>query len=267
MSVWGLHGRSLHARALWLTWRAAWTEAWSNQRGFWSQVGLMCLNNAVFVVFWLVFFGEVQSLRGWDAERLMILLSIFSAVAGVVLGLLHNLRRIGNLVADGELDAALSLPTPPLLYLSLRKVEPVNVGDLFFGVGLFLIFGSPSPTRVALFLFGVVCGSAVLSGFFIIVGSLGFFAGRGDSADLGLQSILLFAHYPIDVFPGLMRLFLYAVIPAGFIGAVPARLLSDFDLGWAGLTLLASTLFLAVGVRSFKIGLRRYTSGSVWTAA
>ncbi len=252
-------------RALWLTWRAAWAEAWSNQRGFWTQIGLMCVNNLVFVLFWLVFFGEVSSLRGWNAERLLILLAIFSSVAGVVLGLLHNLRRLGELVGDGELDAALSLPTPTLLYLSLRRVEPVNVGDLVFGLGLFAVIGSPTPGRLALFVFGVICGSSVLAGFFIIVGSLGFFAGRGDAADVGLQSILLFSHYPIDVFPGLIRLFLYVVVPAGFVGAVPARLVDNFDPVWAGLAIAASSGFVLVGARAFQLGLRRYTSGSVWT--
>ncbi len=251
-------------RALRLTWAAAWSEAWANQRGFWTQVGLMCVNNVVFLIFWVIFFQEVQSLRGWDVDRVLVLLSILTTVAGVVLGLLHNVRRLGYLAGDGGLDAALSLPVPTLSHLALRRVEPVNVGDLLFGVILFVAFGSPTPMRVLLFVFGVICGSSVLLGFFILVGSLGFFAGKSDSADLGLQSVLLFAHYPIDIFPGLVRLFLYAVVPAGFVSAAPARLVDDFTIGWAALSIMASIGFLAFGRWVFGRGLRRYTSGSVW---
>ncbi len=253
-------------RTMRLTWAAAWSEAWANQRGFWTQVALMSANNVVFVLFWVIFFQRVESLRGWDVDRVLVLISILTTVAGVVLGLLHNVRRLGHLAADGGLDAALSLPVAPLSHLILRRVEPVNVGDLFFGIGLFIVFGSPTPARVALFVFGVICGSSVLLGFFILIGSLGFFAGKSDSADLGLQSILLFAHYPIDVFPGLARLFLYAVVPAGFVSAAPARLVDDFTIGWASLAVLSGVVFLAIGRWTFGRGLRRYTSGSVWVA-
>ncbi len=253
-------------RALWLTWRAAWSEAWANQRGFWTQVALMCINNAVFLVFWVIFFQEVETLRGWDVNRILVLLSILTSTAGVVLGLLHNVRRIGYLAADGGLDAALSLPVPTLAHLSLRRVEPVNMGDLLFGLVLFIGFSSPTPARVALFIFGVIGGSSVLLGFFVIIGSLGFFVGKSDSADLGLQSILLFAHYPIDVFPGLIRLFLYVVVPAGFVSATPARLIDDFNLGWAALLIVASVFFVGLGRWVFGRGLRRYTSGSVWNS-
>ncbi|MGH1487779.1 MAG: ABC transporter permease [Acidimicrobiales bacterium] len=253
-------------RALWLTWRAAWSEAWSNQRGFWTQVGLMFVNNLIFLVFWTVFFREVDSLRGWDVGRILVLLSVLTSVAGVVIGLLHNLRRIGDMAADGELDAALSLPVPTLLHLVLRRVEPVNVGDLVFGIILFSVFGSPTPTRVAVFVFGVLCGASVLAGFFVIIGSLGFFIGRGDSTDLGLQAIMLFSHYPIDIFPGLIRLFLYVVIPAGFVSALPATLIGDFQLAWAGLALLSAVGFLTLGSWVFRRGLARYTSGSAWTS-
>lgn len=250
-----------------LTWQAAWLEAWSNRRGFWTQVALMCINNVVFVVFWLIFFGQVDSFRGWDADRVLLLLAMLATVAGVVIGLLHNVRRLGYLAADGGLDAALSLPVPPLIHLALRRVEPVSVGDLLFGVVLFFGFTSPSLTEVAIYLFGVATGSAVLIGFFIIVGSLGFFAGRSDAGDTGLQAVLLFSHYPIDIFPGLVRVFLYVVVPAGFVSVTPTKLIDDFSPAWAGLSLAAAICFVAAGHAVFSAGLRRYTSGAVWTEA
>lgn len=254
-------------RALALTWRAAWLEAWANKRGFWSQVILMALNNAVFVLFWVVFFLEVRTLQGWDIDRVLLLLAVLTTVAGIVLGLLHNVRRIGYLAADGGLDAALTLPVPTLAHLALRRVEPVSVGDLLFGLALFIGFGQPTPMRILLFVFGVATGTAVLVGFFVLVGSLGFFIGRSDTGDVGLQSMLLFAHYPIDIYSGVTRMFLYVVMPAGFISAVPAKLIDDFDARWAGLAILASVSFLTLGRLVFWRGLRRYTSGAVWTDA
>jgi ABC-2 type transport system permease protein len=260
-------GRRRRTRALGLTWRAAWLEAWSNQRGFWSQILLMCVNNAVFVVFWVVFFQEVETLQGWDIDRVLLLVAVLTTVAGVVIGLLHNVRRLGYLAADGGLDAALSLPVPTLAHLALRRVEPVSVGDLLFGVALFLGFGSPTPMRLLIFIFGVATATAVLVGFFMMIGSLSFFVGRSDSSDVGLQSVLLFAHYPIDIYSGVARLFLYVIMPAGFISAVPAKLIEEFDPMWAALAALAAAVFLGLGRQAFVTGLRRYTSGAVWTDA
>lgn len=254
-------------KALWLTWRAAWTEAWSNKRSFWAQSCLMIVNNLFFVVFWLVFFNEVRSLRGWDEEALFLLFATFATAAGIVLGMFHNLRQIGNLVADGELDATLSLPVPTLAHLCLRRIEPVSLGDFFFGLGLFAFMGSPTPVRFLIFVFGVVVSAVILAGFFIMIGSLGFFAGRGDSADMLFHSVLLFGQYPVDIFPGLIRLFLYAVMPAAFLGAVPAKLMLDFDPLWAVLSVLVAVGFVSFGSLCFGLGLRRYTSGAVWTTA
>ena len=258
-------GRSSQARALALTWRAAWLEAWSNQPSFWSQIGLMVVNNVVFIVFWVVFFNRVENLHGWDLDRVLLLLAVLTTVVGIVVGLLHNVRRLSSLAADGELDAALALPVPTLAHLALRRVEPVSLGDLVTGFVLFFGFASPTPLRAAVFAFGVITGSMVLLGFFIIVGSIGFFAGRSDMSDTGLQTVVLFAHYPIDIFSGLARVLLYVVIPAGFVSAVPTRLVDEFEPQWAVAAVAAGLGFLTLGHLVFSVGLRRYTSGSVWT--
>lgn len=249
------------------TWRSAWAEALTNRAGFWSQITIMVVNDVVWVVFWVLFFDRVDSLRGWDLDRLIVLLAILTTSGGIVLGLLNNARRAGPMAAAGELDAVLALPVPPLAHLLFRRVEPVNVGDLVFGVVLFVAFGDPTPQRVAVFAYGVVCGVAIITGFLVLIGSTSFWVGRGDVGDLGFQAIILFANYPIDVFGGTTRLLLYTVIPAGFVSSVPARLVDRFDPTWAIACGVAALLTAVAGWTAFTLGLRRYTSGSTWTRA
>jgi ABC-2 type transport system permease protein len=246
--------------------RTAFLEAWSNRRGFWFQVAIMVANDVAWVVFWVLFFDKVGSLRGWDTNRVLLLFAILTTVTGTGLGLLANARRLGELIAGGGLDAALALPTNPLTHLLTRRVDTALLGDLAFGPVLFVAAGHPTPERTAVFLFGAVCGSVVLVGFLVALGSMTLFAGgRGEQADLGFQAILIFASYPLDVFGGLTKLFLFTAVPAAFVTGLPTSLVDSFRWQTALGAAAAAAFFALLAVVSFGVGLRRYSSGSLWT--
>lgn len=249
------------------TFGSAWKEATANRRGFWTQVTVMVANDIVWIIFWALFFDRVGDLRGWGLDQIMVLFAVLTTSGGVVLGLFNNVRHIGELASTGGLDSVLALPTSPLLQLLTRRVNTVHLGDLFFGVVLFLVFGNPTPTRFAVFLFGVVCASLIMGGFLVLMGSTSFFVSRNEGADLGFHAILLFSSYPVDIFAGATRIFLYAVVPAGFVTSVPTELVDDFHPGWAAGTAGVAVLVAFLGWAAFTVGLRRYTSGAVWTAA
>lgn len=254
-------------RALRVTMRGALAEAWANRAGFWAQVATMVVNDLSWVAFWVIFFGQVGEVRGWDRDGVLMLQAILTTTGGIVLGLFGNTRSIGRLAAQGELDAALSLPVPPLAYLLVRRVEPVNLGDLAFGLLLFSVVGGTSPARWLTYVLVVACACVVLTGFLVAAGSVSFFAGRNDAGELSFHGMLLFASYPVDVFGGAGRLFLHTVVPAAFVAAVPAKLVDSFDPGLALLAVLAAVVFATLGWVVFTVGLRRYTSGAVWTRA
>jgi len=60
---------------------------------------------------------------------------------------------------------------------------------------------------------------------------------------------------------------LYTVVPAAFVGAVPARLVESFDPLVAAGSVGVALLFALAGWGAFTLGLRRYTSGATWTRA
>jgi len=49
------------------------------------------------------------------------------------------------------------------------------------------------------------------------------------------------------------------------VSSVPARLIADFDACSAAWLVAVAALFAFAGWATFTLGLRRYTSGSVWT--
>lgn len=249
------------------TMRAALAEAWSNRSAFWTQVTAIVLNDLVWIVFWVLFFRRVGPMRGWDGDSVLVLLAMLATSAGISFGILANGRRIGWFAADGDLDAALSLPVSTLAYLLVRRVETVHLGDIAFGVVLFAFVGEPTPGRIATFVFGVLVGVAVLTGFLVLTGSMAFFTGRTTIGDMGFNAMMILSSYPVDIFVGASKVLLYSVVPAAFIAAVPARLLEEPTAADALGGVVAAVVFCVGGWAAFTLGLRRYTSGAAWTRA
>jgi ABC-2 type transport system permease protein len=73
---------------------------------------------------------------------------------------------------------------------------------------------------------------------------------------------MTFAIYPITLFDGGARFILFTIIPAAFIGVIPAEFARNAS--WLSLLeLLGVSLLLALLVKwTFGRGLRRYESGS-----
>jgi ABC-2 type transport system permease protein len=228
---------------------------------------VMAVNDLVWVVFWILFFHRVGTLHGWDASRVALLLAVLTTGGGITLGLLANARRLGTMAVEGQLDAVLGLPVPPLAHVLLRRIEPTNLGDIAFGLVLFVVAGHPTPARTLVFALSVIAVTMLLTGFLVLAGSLAFFVGRSEGGELGFHAILLLGSYPVDLFAGVAKILLFTVVPAAFVSSVPARLIDDFDVARAlELAGLAAGFALA-GWATFTAGLRRYTSGSVWTRA
>jgi ABC-2 type transport system permease protein len=247
------------------TLRSAAADALANRGSFWFQVTLMIANDVTWIVFWVLFFNRVGHVKGWAVQDVIVLFSILLVSAGVSLGVFANCRRIGHLAADGALDETLVLPVSPLPYLLSRRVDAANVGDLLFGPVLFVAAGHPTPQRAALFVLGSVAGSLVLVGFLVVCGALTMFVGgRGEQADLGFNAILIFASYPLDLFGGATKVLLFTAVPAAFVTGIPARLVREFDATAALLLIAASLFFALLGWALFELGLRRYSSGSIW---
>ena len=237
---------------------AAFRDAWANRRSFWFQVTVMVVNDLTWVAFWVLFFHRVPSIRGWQLDDVLVLFSIILTVSGLGIGVLSNCRRIGHIAADGELDAVLTLPVDPLVYLLTRRIDTALLGDLALGPVLFAVAGHPTPARVAIYVFGCLAGTLALVGFLVAISALTMLVGgRGEQADLGFHAILVLASYPIDLFGGATKVLLFTAIPAAFVSGLPARLVRHFETSTALLTLGASILLVTAAVVVFRLGLRR----------
>ena len=87
----------------------------------------------------------------------------------------------------------------------------------------------------------------------------------GDSSRLSsqmLNAMVTFSVYPITIFDGPARFLLYTLLPAAFVGAVPAQLVHRLTVASVAQLAIAAAVSAAVATATFQRGLRRYQSGS-----
>jgi hypothetical protein len=131
---------------------------------------------------------------------------------------------------------------------------------------VFLAWSHSVSWRAApLALLAIVTSALVFVACGILVQSLAFWMGNIDTVARQLWELLVtFAVYPEPLFGGTLRLILFTVLPAGFVGYVPARLAERPSGALALLMISAAAAYLALAAVVFERGLKRYTSGSLF---
>jgi ABC-2 type transport system permease protein len=239
-------------------------SAMAYRAAFFMQVIGMFLNDIMLLFFWWVLFNQLPSLRGWNLTQVMTLYGLVAYGFGVANVLCGNGFRVAQIITSGDLDYYLALPADPLVHVLVSRMSLSAWGDLVFGLLVFLISSSGSWLNLPLFLFLGTLAGFVLVAFSVLVGSLAFWVGNADTlAAQTINALITFGLYPVEIFPGLVQLILYTLIPAAFIGSVPADLLSEFSWGRLGLLLLFTIALLLLSRLVFLRGLRRYESGNL----
>ena len=230
---------------------------------FLLQVFGMALNNVVFLFFWWVLFTRLPAIRGWTMPMVATIFGLVALAFGLANAIFGNCMRIASIVVTGDLDYYLALPADPLLHVIVSRTHVSAWGDAISGLGIFLFLVPGSLRMLPLFLFYAAIGTLIFVGYSIIVGSLAFFLDQSQDVGMYLYNALIsFSLYPIDVFPRVVRLLLYTLVPAAVIGTLPARLLYEFRWEWLAALVGFAAITLFVARRMFTLGLRRYESGN-----
>jgi ABC-2 type transport system permease protein len=168
------------------------------------------------------------------------------------------------MIAGGELDFYLALPKPVLTHTLVSRMNLTAPGDMLFGMLVFGLVVRPTAGQWLLFMIFTITTAAIFVGFGVLTQSLSFWLGNAEGlAQQLINALISFSTYPTVIFNGAVKLALFTLLPAGFIGYVPVQLLRDFSPAlFAGLLAFASAILLLAWL-VFRAGLRRYESGNL----
>jgi ABC-2 type transport system permease protein len=230
---------------------------------FTMQVVFMALNNITFFVFWWILMRRVPEIRGWRLPQIQVLFGTVAVAVGLAITVAGGVRHLGRLIDEGELDVLLVQPQPVLLHAVGLRSQASGFGDMLSGLALIGWSGQVSwfdAPRVGL---AIVAGALVFAASGIIFFSAAFWLGKVESVARQLWELLItFSLYPEPLFGGVLRLVLFTLVPAGWVGYVPARLAQQASVGQALLLTAVAGTYVLLAIIVFDRGLRHYASGS-----
>jgi ABC-2 type transport system permease protein len=230
---------------------------------FLAQSFGMILNDGVYFLVWVLFFDRFKDIRGWQLTDMFLVFGVSASAFGLAGILFGNAFNLGEIIVNGRLDYYQSLPRPTLLHVLASRIVPSGFGDFLYGFISYLASGQFSLAGLGRFVIAVILATAVFVAFLILVQSLAFWIGTGGTfTGMAINAMVTFALYPITLFDNTAKFLLFTLVPAAFMGALPAGFVRGFSWATLGEMALAAAVFNSLAILVFHLGLRRYESGS-----
>ena len=230
-------------------------------RGFLMQMLFMILNNSIFWVTWVLFFGRFEHINGWKLPEVTLMYATCQLAWGIKIVLFGGTRNLARVISDGELDGYLLLPRSPLLYIASTRSFASGWGDMASGVVLVILSGMVTPAHAPYYLLGLACATTTFLASEVLLHSLAFWLGPTNMLSRQLtEFIIMLSCYPQNVYRGWLKVAMYVVVPAAVIGYLPVEFVKG-SLPSGALMVLLTGLFSAAAALAFASGLRRYATG------
>lgn len=236
---------------------------------FWMQLGQSLIALATGLVALGLVFQQVERLNGWSATGLLAVMGTQLCVNGLLQAWIQpNMVRLIQEVRDGNLDQALTRPLDAQLLVSLREFRPWQLVDLVIGgtvlaVALRRLGQGLDAGRLMGFLVLLALGLVMLYCVWLMISASAFWVLRGGDLLELFGSLQQAGRWPVDLYPGWLRLGLSYLLPLAFAVTLPAETLTrrlDGRSLLLGCWLACILLLLTRAV--WRAGLRRYAGAS-----
>jgi ABC-2 type transport system permease protein len=217
----------------------------------------------------LVLFYYTDQMNGWTLEQMLVLLGVFYVVQGLEeIVLQPSAEKLMEHIRHGTLDFALLKPVNAQFLVSLRHLQVVQVAQValglaVIGLGITRLPSPPPFVAIASFVVMLACGFVLVYALLFVLSTLSFWFVRVDNLLAIFWSFLDAGRFPIDIYPGWLRLTLSTVVPIGIAVTVPAEAIAGRlePLGVA-LTVVGTVAAWLFAAWFWKRGLRAYTGAS-----
>jgi len=246
-----------------LTTKYALMKEMLNKTTFLMNIVFMILNNACFIVQWIILYSIRDGIGGYHFHQVLLLWGIAASTFGFSRCFFCKAFSLSEVIQNGKLDSFLIQPKNVLLSVTTSEISPSAIGDLIYGYIMLYISGF-SVLKFLLFTLFTISGGLILVSVTVILSSFSFWFQKADMiSEVGDSLLTNFATYPEGIFQGTIKIFFYTIIPIGFINYLPIQILSQFQLGFTILILLISCFFIALAFTVFHLGLKRYSSSNL----
>jgi ABC-2 type transport system permease protein len=260
-----VRGAAKHIKICLCYFRLNLSSALEYRASFFIQSLGMAINNGTFLFFWWILFEQIGgSIADYSFRDIVFIWAVCSSAFGLSYVLFANASNLTRLIVTGELDTFLVQPCNTLLSVLCSRTSLSSYGDFIYGFIIIAVFYGAAPAAWLWFGYGVLVGLFIFTAIILTAHSLSFFWGDASAVgQMATEFSLTFSLYPDKIYAPLIRGLMYSLIPAGLAVHVPLRLLRDFSLLTALVSLAGAAVYCVGAACVFYIGLRRYESGNV----
>ena len=237
-----------------------------NKASFLTNVLFMILNNASFILQWIILYSLKDNVGGYTLNQVMILWGLAASTYGFSHFFFAKSTSLSDTITNGKLDAYLVQPKNVLISAITSDVSPSALGDMIYGI-IMLFASGITITKFFLFILFTITGGIIVTSMAIILGSLSFWISRADMiADTGNGLMINFSTYPDGIFKGITRILFFTIIPVGIANYMPIWIITKFNFGLTIIVLSATFFIIFIAFFTFYKGLKRYCSSNLMIA-
>lgn len=237
-----------------------------NKTTFISNIVFMILNNASFIIQWIIIYSLRDDVGGYDLNKVLLLWALAASTYGFSRFFFKKSYELSDMINTGKLDAFLVQPKNVLISSITTDITTSALGDLIYGYIILFIYGVNIKTFL-LFTFLTITGGLILTSITVILNSLSFWFSKSEViADRINDSITMVATYPEGIFKGVVRLLLYTIVPVGIVAYIPVNIISSFDLKELLIVTFTCIVLVIISFIVFYRGLKRYSSSNLMVA-
>ena len=143
---------------------ANWREHYTDIRRALFLSGFMFVQNFLFFLLWVLFFGSIGEIRGWRLHDVSLLYGVVTFAVGLSMFLCDGIRNLPLRIQDQSFDAFIVRPRHPLPALMFSRSNASSLGDLLSTPLYWFVFGDMTVDESADAARGFAAGHRDLSG-------------------------------------------------------------------------------------------------------
>lgn len=238
----------------------------TNKVTFISNIIFMILNDASFIIQWIILFSIRDEIGGYTIKEVLLIWGMAANTFAISHILFYKVFEMPQLIIDGKLDSFLVQPKNVFLSVITSDTSISAIGDLIYAYICLIIYGFTIKNFI-LFIFFSITGAIIVTAFAGIVGSLCFWITKGDMLVDSLTSIMTnFATYPGTIFKGIIKIIIYTIIPVGIANYMPVDVILNFEIGKFLYIIFFTIIITILAFIIFNKGLKRYSSANLMGA-
>lgn len=220
----------------------------------------------LFLLVVILIVSRTQVLAGYNLIQSLIFFMTFNVIDTVTQLLFRDVYRFRPKIVSGDFDLVLVQPLNALGRVLLGGADPMDLVVLLpysFLLIYFLLQIQFNLSQLLIYLFLVINGLLIATGFHILVLALGILTTEIDHAVMIYRDIESMVRFPVDIYKEPLRGFITFIIPVGIMMTFPAKAL----FGQLSSLLIVISVVICGGILWFSLylwqqALKRYTSAS-----